>query len=63
MAEGWLTGWRRAALAAASGAVAALGQAPWGAWWATLAALATLVWRLDRVPDSPFWTNTGGIGA
>lgn len=33
------------------GAVAALGQAPLGFWWATLAALAALVWLLDRVKN------------
>lgn len=59
MAEGWLTGWRRAALAAGLGAVAALGQAPWGLWWATLAALGALVWLLGRMPDrrAAFWTG------
>ena len=59
MAEVWLTGWRRAALAAGLGAVAALGQAPWGLWWATLAALGALVWLLDRMPDrrAAFWTG------
>lgn len=38
-------------LAFGLGAVAALGQAPLGFWWATLAALAGLIWLLDRVPD------------
>jgi len=59
MGEAWLTGWRRAVLAAALGAVAALGQAPWGFWWATVAALAALVWLLDRVPDrrAAFWSG------
>jgi apolipoprotein N-acyltransferase len=59
MAEGWLTGWRRAALAAGLGAVAALGQAPWGFWGATLAALGALVWLLGRMPDgrAAFWTG------
>lgn len=47
----WLAGKRRGALAFGLGAVAALGQAPLGLWWATLAALAGLVWLLDRVPD------------
>ena len=51
MAEGWLTGWRRAVLAAGLGAVAALGQAPWELWGATLAALAGLIWLLGRMPD------------
>lgn len=59
MAEGWLTGWRRAVLAAGLGAVAALGQAPWGLWWATLAALGALIWLLDRMPTrrGAFWTG------
>ena len=59
MAEGWLTGWRRAVLAAGLGAMAALGQAPWGLWWATLVALGALVWLLDRMPDrrAAFWTG------
>lgn len=59
MAEGWLTGWRRAVLAAGLGAVAALGQAPWGLWWATLAALGALIWLLDRMPArrGAFWTG------
>ncbi len=37
----------------------ALGQAPLGFWWATLAALAGLVWLLERVPDrrGAFWTG------
>lgn len=51
MTEAWLSGKRRGALAFGLGAVAALGQAPLGFWWATLAALAGLIWLLDRVPD------------
>ena len=47
----WLSGKRRGALAFALGAVAALGQAPLGFWWATLAALAGLVLLLGRVSD------------
>ena len=38
-------------LAFAIGAVAALGQAPLGFWWATLAGLAGLIWLVDKVPD------------
>jgi len=59
MVEGWLTGWRRAVLAAGLGAVAALGQAPWGFWWATLGALAALAWYLGRMPDTraAFWSG------
>lgn len=51
MGEAWLSGKRRGALALGLGAVAALGQAPLGFWWATLAAIAALVWLLDRLPD------------
>jgi apolipoprotein N-acyltransferase len=54
-----LVGWRRGVLAFALGAVAALGQAPLGFWWATLAALAALLWLLDREPGwrGAFWTG------
>ena len=54
-----MSGKRRAALAFGLGAVVALGQAPLGFWWATLAALAGLVWLLERVPDrrGAFWTG------
>ncbi|WP_420858447.1 apolipoprotein N-acyltransferase [Marivivens marinus] len=37
------SGWRRLAAFAVLGAVAALGQAPWGLWWLTLPALAAAV--------------------
>jgi len=55
----WLTGKRRGALAFGLGALAALGQAPWGFWWATLAAMAVLIWLLERVVDrrGAFWTG------
>lgn len=55
----WSVGKRRPALAFGLGAAAALGQAPLGFWWATLAALAGLIWLLDRVPDrrGAFWTG------
>ncbi|MES2814738.1 MAG: apolipoprotein N-acyltransferase [Pseudomonadota bacterium] len=65
MVEAWLSGKRRAALAFGLGAVAALGQAPLGFWWATLAGLAGLVWLLDRVRDrrgaflTGLWAGTG----
>ncbi|NHB75376.1 apolipoprotein N-acyltransferase [Rhodobacter calidifons] len=52
MGQGWTEGRRRLVLASGLGAVAALGQAPLGFWWATLAALAGLVWLLSRVPDA-----------
>lgn len=61
----WLSGKRRGALAFGLGAGVALGQAPLGFWWATLAGLAALVWLLDRMPDrrSAFlvglWAGTG----
>lgn len=48
MTEAWLVGKRRLGLAFALGALAALGQAPLGFWWATLAALAGLIWLLRR---------------
>lgn len=51
MTDIWLRGKRRLGLAFGLGAVAALGQAPLGFWWATLAGLAGLIWLLDRVPD------------
>ncbi|HLQ19938.1 MAG TPA: apolipoprotein N-acyltransferase [Tabrizicola sp.] len=59
MVELWLTGRRRLALAFGLGAVAALGQAPLGFWWATLGALAGLIWLLQRMPDarSAFWAG------
>ena len=49
--EDWFAGKRRGALAFGLGAAASLGQAPLGFWWATLAALAGLLWLLDRIPD------------
>jgi apolipoprotein N-acyltransferase len=52
MSEAWLAGKRRLLFAFGLGAVAALGQAPLGFWWATLAALAGLIWLLDRVGDA-----------
>jgi apolipoprotein N-acyltransferase len=58
MHDGWLAGRRRAGLAFGLGAVAALGQAPFGFWWATLAAFAGLIWLLGQVPElrGAFWT-------
>jgi apolipoprotein N-acyltransferase len=61
----WLAGKRRGVLAFGLGAVAALGQAPLGFWWATLAAMAGLIWLLDRVLDrrgaflTGLWAGTG----
>jgi apolipoprotein N-acyltransferase len=51
MADGWLRGKRRLGLAFGLGAVAALGQAPIGFWWATLASFAGLILLLNQVPD------------
>ena len=51
MSDAWLRGKRRLGLAFGLGAVAALGQAPLGFWWATLAGMAGLIWLLERVPD------------
>jgi apolipoprotein N-acyltransferase len=48
---------RRLLLAAGFGAMAALGQAPLGLWWATLAGLGGLIWLLSSVSArrSAFW--------
>ena len=68
MPEAWLTGRRRWALAFGLGAAASLGQAPLGFWWATLAALAALIWLLQRVPDpkgsfvAGLWAGAGYFG-
>jgi apolipoprotein N-acyltransferase len=51
MLEAWTTGKRRLALGFGLGALAALGQAPWGLWGATLLAFAGLIWLLGRLPD------------
>ena len=65
MTEAWLLGRRRWVLAFGLGAVAALGQAPLGFWWATLAALAGVVWLLDRETGrrgaflTGLWAGTG----
>lgn len=65
MPDIWLAGWRRTILALGLGAVAALGQAPWGLWWATLLGLAGLIWLLGRQPGArpAFWTGlAAGVG-
>jgi apolipoprotein N-acyltransferase len=51
LSDAWVTGRRRLVLAFALGALAALGQAPLGFWWATLAGLAGLIWLLSRMAD------------
>jgi apolipoprotein N-acyltransferase len=48
----WLSGRRRLLLAFAFGALAALGQAPWGLWPVTLAAMAGII-VLVAQPGSP----------
>lgn len=68
MAETLDSGWRRVGLALASGATTALGQAPIGFWWATLAGLAVVVWLVQRSRDRrrAFWlgllAGTGYFG-
>ncbi|MFN3578323.1 MAG: apolipoprotein N-acyltransferase, partial [Tabrizicola sp.] len=52
MVQHWTEGRRRLVLAFALGALAALGQAPLGFWWATLAATAGLIWLLGRLRDA-----------
>ena len=59
MTDLWLVGWRRLVLAFGLGAVAALGQAPLGFWWATIPALGGLIWLLGRHQGlkPAFWTG------
>ena len=57
--------WQVAALAFASGALAALGQAPWNYWFMTLAALAGLFFLLAQAANwrRAAWTGwAGGAG-
>lgn len=63
MAWGW-PGGRQVLLAAGLGAVMALGQAPVGAWYLTLPALAGLLWLVGRaVPKAGVWLAWfGGAG-
>jgi apolipoprotein N-acyltransferase len=51
MFETGLRGKRRLVLAFGLGALAALGQAPFGLWPLTLLGFAGLIWLLGRVPD------------
>ena len=51
MTDVWLVGKRRLVLAFSLGALTALGQAPLGFWWATIAGLAGLIWLLGRIAD------------
>ena len=68
MPDIWFAGWRRTILALGLGAVVALGQAPWGFWWATIAGLGGLIWLLGRQSGArpAFWTGlaagTGHFG-
>ncbi len=65
MRQGRWPGWRRAAAGFSLGAVMALGQAPVGFWWATLAALAGLIWLIGRESGAwrAFWLGLfGGAG-
>lgn len=59
MTDLWLAGWRRLVLAFGLGAVAALGQAPLGFWWATIAALGGLIWLLGKQSGvmTALWTG------
>jgi apolipoprotein N-acyltransferase len=63
MVEPWPAGWRpglrQTGLAFGLGAFAALGQAPWGFWWATLLGLTGLIWFLGRRSGvmPAFWTG------
>ena len=59
MTDIWLGRRRRLVLAFGLGAVAALGQAPLGFWWATIPALGGLIWLLGRqaAPRPAFWTG------
>ena len=55
--------WRGLAVAFGFGAVMALGQAPLGFWWATLPALAGLIWWVGRAERGAFWLGLfGGAG-
>lgn len=65
MTAGRWPGGRRAASAFGLGAMMALGQAPLGWWWATLPALAGLIWMIGREvgPWRAFWLGLfGGAG-
>ena len=65
MAGGRWPGGRRVAGGFGLGAVMALGQAPLGWWWATLPALAGLIWMIGResAPWRAFWLGLfGGAG-
>ena len=44
------------------GAVAALGHAPFGLWWAALAGFAGLIWAVTRGPRPAFAAWAGGAG-
>ncbi len=46
---------KHAGVAALAGAVAALGHAPFGLWWAALPAFALLIWIVAAAPQRPGW--------
>ncbi|MFB2593730.1 apolipoprotein N-acyltransferase [Paracoccus sp. p4-l81] len=60
--------WRALALLAL-GAVVALGQAPWGAWYAAIPALSLIFWCVARAPGwriaarRGWWAGTGHFAA
>lgn len=61
---GW-PGWRQTALAFGAGALIATGQAPVGAWWVAMPALAALIWLVSRSGGAraAAWTALfGGTG-
>lgn len=65
MVEARRRGWRMPALAFGLGALAALGQAPVGFWWATLAGLAGTIWLLQRASgrgQAFLWGLAAGTG-
>lgn len=62
--SGW-PGWRAIALSAGLGVIAASGQAPFGAWWLALPALAALIHIVSRAASAKAaaWTAWfGGAG-
>ncbi|WP_367179588.1 apolipoprotein N-acyltransferase [uncultured Litoreibacter sp.] len=51
--------WATAGLAALFGAFAALGQAPWGLWYISLAAFSAIFWLLSQAPT---WRRAAWTG-
>lgn len=52
-------GWRAGALAFGAGVIMALGQAPFGFWWATLAGLSGLTWLVAQAAS---WRAAFALG-